>query len=106
MKLAELQAKLKSMHITGPTVVPSKTRKRKAEPCPYDDIYYTAADLTADEKTAIARFHYAYFTAPPSAELRPEDLVTREILKKHTLLEWAPYLSPVQQAEIRALYGQ
>jgi hypothetical protein len=110
MKLAELQAKLKALNLSVPApaaVAQSKpSRKRKAEPCPYDDIYYTAADLTADEKAAIARFHYAYFTAPPTADLRPEDLVTREILKKHALLEWAPYLSPAQQAEIQALYGQ
>jgi hypothetical protein len=111
MKLADLQAKLAGLKLTAtkPQALPIPTRpsrKRAAEPCPYDDIYYTAADLTDADKVAIARFHYAYFTAPPSADMRPEDLVTREILKKHTLLEWGPYLSLAQQAEIRALYGQ
>ena len=95
MKLADLQAKLKSMHITAPTVVPTqapKTRKRKAEPCPYDDVYYTIDDMTDAEKTAIARFHYSYFMNPPPQIRRPEDVATFELLKRHTLAEWGKYL--------------
>lgn len=110
MKLADLQAKLRALNLSqqaAPAAAALKpTRKRKAaEPCPYDDVYYTEADMTEADKTAIARFHYAFFMAPPAPELRPEDRVTREILKKHTLLQWAPYLSPEQQTEIRFLYG-
>lgn len=95
MKLAELQAKLKSVHITAPTVAPTqapKTRKRKAEHCPYDDVYYTLDDLTDREKTSIARFHYAYFNNPSPGIHRLENVATFERLKGHTLAEWGPYL--------------
>ncbi len=109
MKLADLQAKLRALNLSQqatPAALPRPTRKRKvAAPCPYDDVYYTEADMTDADKVAIARFHYAFFMAPPAPELRPEDRATREILKKHTLLQWASYLSPEQQAEIQFLYG-
>jgi hypothetical protein len=104
MKLADLQAKLKALTLSAPVAQPKPSRKRKAEPCPYDDVYYTAADLTEADKTAIARFHYAYFMSPAPTYMRPEDHITREILKKHTLLEWAPYLSAEKQTEIQCLY--
>lgn len=108
MKLADLQAKLKALTlsapVSAPVAQPKPSRKRKAEPCPYDDVYYTAADLTEADKTAIARFHYAYFMSPAPTYTRPEDHITHEILKKHTLLEWAPYLSAEKQTEIQCLY--
>ena len=109
MKLADLQAKLRALNLSpqpAPVAQSKPSRKRKAaEPCPYDDVYYTEADMTDADKATIARFHYAWFMSPPAPELRPEDRVTREILKKHALLQWAPYLSPEQQAEIQGLYG-
>lgn len=68
MKLAELQAKLKSMQITG-----------------------TERPLTEADKVAIAQFHYNYFRTPPPALTRPEDLATFEFLKRHAQAEWGHY---------------
>jgi hypothetical protein len=109
MKIADLQAKLAELNLVAKPVQalpipPRPSRKRKAEPCPYDDVYYTADDLTDKDKQAIALFHYAYFSQPWAGG-RPDDKRTFELLKRHALLEWAPHLPLEKRERVYAYYS-
>ncbi len=107
MKIAELQAKLAGLKLAAQPqalpIPPRPSRKRKAEPCPYDDIYYTEADLTSEDKTAIALFHYAYFSQPGSGTAAEK--ASFEVLKRHTLLQWAQYLPTEKRERVYAYYN-